>query len=271
MQVLSALSPNCMAAQVTLADKSDALRCVARLAKGADMLANVTEAEILAGLEQREMLGTTAFGGGIAIPHCRLDNVEGFVVGLITVPDGVAFDAADGEDVRLIASIIGHPRPSNEHVHILSGISQALMVPGAVDELLAAPTTEALLESMTRYVRDEPDVDDEHPERNLFHVFVQDESMFEDLLGILNGLGATSIVVVNAENAGVYLSRAPLFADMWATQPERFCQIIVATVSQSLTNEAIRRIERATGPLKDRQDVMVTVQNIFYAAGSVGS
>jgi nitrogen PTS system EIIA component len=271
MQVLSALSTKCMAAQTALADKSDALRHIARLAKNADALTGVTEEDILAGLQRREALGTTAFGGGIAIPHCRLDGVESFVVGLITVPDGVAFDAADGEDVRIIAFIIGHPRPSNEHVHILSGISQALMVPGAVEELLAAPTPEALLESMTRYVRDEPDADEETPEWNLFHVFVQDETMFDRLLGVLTGLGATSTVVVNAENAGVYLARVPLFADMWSTKPERFCRILVATVSQRLTNEAIRRIERVTGPLKQRQDVMVTVQNIFFAAGSVGS
>ncbi|HHH75600.1 MAG TPA: hypothetical protein ENL03_01080, partial [Phycisphaerae bacterium] len=102
MTLFTALSAECIEAGASLSDKPSALRLVAKLAKASPASEGVSEAEIFAGLEQRESLGSTGFGGGIAIPHCRLDGVADFVVGLVSIPDGVDFDAMDGLAVRLI-------------------------------------------------------------------------------------------------------------------------------------------------------------------------
>lgn len=268
MTLFTALVPECVAAGVSLADKAEALRRIVGLAKTCPALADVSEADILNGLETRESLGSTGFGQGIAIPHCRLADVSDFVVGIMTVPNGVDFAALDDEKVRFIAFIIGPEDEPRKHIKLLSGISQALTLPGVVDEMVAAPSAESLHEQFLRHVRDElePLSDDG---RCLFHVLVQDESLFEDILQVFGGIESSSAVVLSAENAGVYLSHTPLFADIWRDNPTRFCRVIVATVNKTISNETIRRIERTTGPLAKRSDVMIVVQDVFYCAGGI--
>ena len=268
MSLITALSTECIAPGATLPDKPSALRYIAKLAKTNSILDRISEEEIILGLKRRESLGSTGFGGGVAIPHCRFDNVSDFVVGIISVPDGVDFDAIDDEKVRLMVFIIGPESESKDHIQLLSGISQTLSIPGMIDELLAATTSESLQESFLRHVRDEP-ADEKENGRNLFHIIVQDEDIFQEILQVFGSFESTRVIILNAENTGVYLSRIPLFADIWSDNPKRFSQLIVALVSKRITNETIRRIERITGPLKARSDVMVTVQDVFYCAGAI--
>jgi len=268
MTLFTALFPECVAARMSLADKPLALKQIATLAKACPVLAEVSEADILAGLEQRESLGSTGFGNGIAIPHCRLKAASDFVVGLITVPDGLDFEAVDGEKVRLIVFMIGPERDPKKHIQLLSGISNALAVPGATDEIVSAASNEALQEHFLRHVRDELQPVEENG-RSLFHVFVQNETLLEDILQVFGGIESSNAVVIGAENIGVYLSKRPLFADMWRDNPSRFCQLVVALVNKLITNETIRRIERITGPLNNRPDIMITVQDVFYCAGAI--
>lgn len=266
--LLNVLRPECVAAGITLSDKSSALIQIAHIAKKSPVLKDVPEKDIVKGLEQREALGSTGFKGGIAIPHCRLGSVPDFVVGLISVPRGVDFDALDGERVKLIAFIIGPARESDEHIHLLSGISQVLNIPGAVKEMVAKPSSEALRESFLRRVRDEVD-EGKDTGRHIFHVFVQNEDLFRNILQVFGGMESSSAVVLDAENTIAYLSKLPLFAGFWADQPRSFSRVIIALVTKRMTNETIRRIERITGPLKNCADVLVTVQNLFYGAGSL--
>jgi hypothetical protein len=67
----------------------------------------------------------------------------------------------------------------------------------------------------------------------------------------------------------VYLSKLPLFASFWSDEPSNFGRIIIAVVDKKLTNETLRRIESVTGDLNKSTGIMVTVQNVDYAAGSL--
>jgi PTS system nitrogen regulatory IIA component len=268
MRLSNALRPECIAAGLKLAKKNDALREVARLAKASDVLAGVPAEAILKGLQQRESLGSTGFGGGIAIPHCRLDSAPDFVVGLLTVPDGVNFDALDRQKVRLMAFIIAPLRESNEHIRVLSGISQVLSSHEIADQLIAAGSAEELREIFLRNVQEEAEAEPGEG-FSLFHVLVENENLFHEILQVFGAVQSCSALVVSAERTGVYLSRIPLFADLWNDSSSSYGQLIVALVNKRLTNEAIRRIEKVTGPLKDRTDVVVAVQDLMYCAGSL--
>ena len=95
MKLADVLLKECIAVNAQLSDKAEALRQVAGLAKKSSILDNVSEQEILVGLQARESLGSTGVGKGIAIPHCRLKTVKDFVVGIATVPAGIDFDSLD--------------------------------------------------------------------------------------------------------------------------------------------------------------------------------
>jgi len=272
MKLLQALRRECLAAGMSFPDKPAALKAIVRLAKASPVLKDVPEADILSGLKDRESLGSTGFGGGIAIPHCRLASIPEFVVGVISVPGGVEFDAADGEKVQLLVFILGPECEPDAHIRLLCAVSQVLSAPGAVEEMVAATDAEALRQGLTRHAQEElAAAAAEDAGRNLIHVICRNDRIFHDVLQVLSMVEAGSAVVVGAESVGAYLSKIPLFADFWGDGPGESTRIIVALVGKPITNEAIRRIERVTGPLQDRSDVLVTVQEVFYSAGSLGA
>lgn len=270
MKLIDVVREQCVATGAGFADKAEALREFVRLAKKSPLLDDVDEQEILDGLEERESLGSTGFGRGIAIPHCRLESLEDFVVGLVSIPEGVEFDALDGEKVTFVAFIIAPEDAANSHIRLLSAVSQTLNIPGAIEEMMAQRDPVALRESFLRLTRDEVE-DRERKPMSLFHVVVQDEDRFRDILQVLTASESSSIVVLETENAGVYLARMPLFAGFWHDKKRDFNRLIVALVEKRLANETVRRIEGVTGDLDDASGVMVTIQDLAYAAGSVGA
>lgn len=269
MNLIETVRAECVATAAEPADKEEVLRAVARLAKLSPVLAEVPEATILQGLQAREALGSTGFGKGIAIPHCRLESIDEFVVGLMSIRDGADFDALDGDKVSLVAFIIAPESDADNHIRMLSAISQTLSIPGAIDELTAQKSPETLRESFLRLTRDDSE-DSEHTTMSLFHVLVQDEDRFRDILEILTAAESNSIAVLEAENTRAYLARMPLFAGFWSDSAKGFNRLIVAVVEKRLANETVRRIESVTGSLDTVKGVLVTVQDLIYCSGSIG-
>lgn len=270
MTLYDALREECIVAGADLPDKAAALREVAHCAKQSPLLDQVDEQAVLRGLEEREALGSTGFGKGIAIPHCRLEGVRDFVVGIVTVPSGVDFEALDERAVRLIVFIIAPAKASNEHIRLLSLISQALHEPGAVKEVVAEHSVEAVRESFLRHSRAELETDG-RPGKCLVHVLVQDEALFHDILQVFAGMETCSITVLKSENLRAYLGKVPLFQGLWSHDPGGFSHVILAVVDKGLTNETVRRIETVTGHLDERSGVVLTVQDLFYSAGSLAT
>lgn len=268
MNLFDVFRRECTAVGSRAADKHDVLQQVAELAKETPCLHHVHPSEIRRGLEEREALGSTGFGNEIAIPHCRLASVQEFVVGLVTFADGVDFDALDDQPVRLVVFIVAPATESDQHVRLLSGISRVLSIPGAVDEMIAARNREALIESFLRHARDKLE-STESLTRQMFHVFVQEEQYFRDIVGIFEAIDDSAIAIVDVENAGAYLAKMPLFAGFFHDRPQTFGRLIVGVVNKQFGNETIRQIERVTGGLKERPGVLVTVQDLFYCEGSL--
>jgi len=268
MKLIDVLRKECVVAGARFTGKVEALREIVQVAKKNPILKNVSDEKILAGLQERESLGSTGFGKGIAIPHCRLQSVTDFVVGIITVQSGVDFEALDDEKVNLIIFIIAPEAKSNEHLKLLSAISQTLLIPGAVKEILAESSSEAVYESFLRHTHAEIDTK-KQTTKCQFNVFVQNETVFRDILEKLAGIETSSLVVANTENVAAYLTKVPLFADFWRDKPGSFSKVIMAIVDKGLSNETIRRIESVTGDLNKCIGVVVTIHDICFAAGSL--
>lgn len=268
MNLLTILRSECVQAGSKAASRDEVLAAIAGLTKQSPVLANISEAAVLQALTDREELSTTGFGNGIAIPHCRLDDVDEFVVGILSVPNGAEFAAMDDQPVKLFVFIVAPANSSNEHIKILSAISQVLNVPQNVVEMLSAPSADVLAESFLRHVRDEADPK-QHDTKNLFRIQIQDEDLFHDILQIFEGFQASTVMISESEPASNYLQKMPIFAGFWNDKAADFCKVILATVDKVDTNETIRRIEQHTGVLSDRNDILLTVQELFYCAGNL--
>lgn len=100
----------------------------------------------LAAVLEREEQCTTGVGEGIAIPHCKSDAVDHTVVGAVTVPDGVEYDALDGKPVRLVFMILTPAGMDNDHVRVLARLSRLLLVPNLATRLCDAADAETFLQ-----------------------------------------------------------------------------------------------------------------------------
>jgi mannitol/fructose-specific phosphotransferase system IIA component (Ntr-type) len=76
-------------------------------------------------LERREALGSTGVGRGIAIPHCRASIIPQLRLAFGRVPEGVPYDAIDGQPVRDLFLIVAPPiEASNLYLPVLGRLAQ---------------------------------------------------------------------------------------------------------------------------------------------------
>ena len=86
--------------------------------------------DLVARLLEREQLGCTGLGGGIAIPHCKMPGLSDVVVAMATTAEPIPFGAADGIPVRLIFLVASPAAASAAHLQALARISRILRTPG---------------------------------------------------------------------------------------------------------------------------------------------
>jgi nitrogen PTS system EIIA component len=266
MKLQELLRSECIRVGSTADDKALALCDIAALAKQSPLLADISEEAILEALQDRETLGATAFGIGVAIPHCRMKNVEDFVVGLMTIPRGVDFESDDHRKVKLVVFIIAPRYQDNTHIRLLSAISQALQDEVSVQAMIAAADADALRTAFLQAAGQ--DISERLPtRRNLIEVFVQDDKVFRQILASLTELENCSLTVVETTGAHQYLNLSGSRRRADSAAPNG--KMIAVIIQRRLSNEVIRRIESVTGSLMECTGVMVTVQELDYSAGSL--
>lgn len=81
-------------------------------------------------LWEREQLGSTGIGSGIAIPHCKLPGLSHGVVAIGMAPGGVDFGAADGQPVKLLFVVLSPSASPGEHLQALATISRWIKANG---------------------------------------------------------------------------------------------------------------------------------------------
>jgi nitrogen PTS system EIIA component len=101
--------------------------------------------ELHARLREREQLGSTGIGGGVAIPHCKLKALERplLAVGLAEEP-GIDFGAVDGKPVRLFLLLVSPLEAPAEHLQVLAAISRWVKADQHVAAVLASRDPEEI-------------------------------------------------------------------------------------------------------------------------------
>lgn len=79
--------------------------------------------EVLDQLNARERLGSTGLGGGIAIPHCRVEHCPHPIGALLSLEEPIAFDAPDGQPVDLLFALLVPIEADQAHLDLLAEIA----------------------------------------------------------------------------------------------------------------------------------------------------
>lgn len=95
-------------------------------------------------LLEREELGSTALGGGVAIPHCKMKGLDKVIVAIGVSRRGVDFAAEDGQPVYLLFLVVSPEGRPAEHLQSLAAISKWVKNRERVAEILDIDDPEAI-------------------------------------------------------------------------------------------------------------------------------
>ena len=101
------------------------------------------------GLTEREKLGTTGFGGGVAVPHARIAGIDRVRAIFARLARPIAFSAVDELPVDIVVALLSPPDAGAEHLKALARVSRTLRDRGFADKLRGAGSPDALYALLT--------------------------------------------------------------------------------------------------------------------------
>jgi len=142
--------PDAVLASVKASGKKALL---AELASRAASLFKVDERRLFDRLLERERLGSTGIGGGIAIPHGRLASLAKPVGLFARLANPVDFDAIDERPVDVVFLLVAPEGAGADHLKALARVSRLLRDRSLVEKLRATENAEALYALLAESVR----------------------------------------------------------------------------------------------------------------------
>jgi PTS system nitrogen regulatory IIA component len=115
-----------------------------QLSQVAGQRLGIDPTKIADAIAERERLGSTGFGGGVAIPHGKLADVERIYGLVVRMAQPIDYKALDGEPVDLIFMLLSPPDAGAEHLKALAAISRLVRNTATVEKLRGARTRDAL-------------------------------------------------------------------------------------------------------------------------------
>jgi nitrogen PTS system EIIA component len=114
------------------------------IAATAAQLTGLPERDIYESLLQRERLGSTGIGDGIAIPHGKLPGVSAMFGLIARLEKSIDFDAVDGQPVDIMFLLLAPEDAGADHLKALARVARALREPGRVERIRAARDAAAI-------------------------------------------------------------------------------------------------------------------------------
>jgi len=115
-----------------------------QLAELAAQRVGAKPADVLASLNEREQLGSTGFGQGVAIPHAKIEGLSGIYGLFARLSEPVDYKAMDGRPVDLIFLLLSPPDAGAEHLKALASISRVTRDAATLERLRGARSRDAL-------------------------------------------------------------------------------------------------------------------------------
>jgi PTS system nitrogen regulatory IIA component len=142
MKIVDILDPAAIVPEMRAATKPNALQELAGAL--ARLHPEIDQRRLTEVLLEREELGSTAIGEGIAIPHGKLPGVTAVAAAFGRSPHGIDFDSLDGSPTRLFFLLVAPEDSAGVHLKALARISRLLKDQRFRGRLLAAEGAEGL-------------------------------------------------------------------------------------------------------------------------------
>jgi nitrogen PTS system EIIA component len=146
MEIADLLSPDAVVAHLKAANKKQVLQ---EMAHRAGQLTRLPERRIFETLLEREKLGSTGMGQGIAIPHGRVPGIEKMTGLFAQLDHPIDFDAMDDQPVDLVFLLLAPEDAGADHLKALARVSSLLRNQAVCEKLRGAPQAATLYALLT--------------------------------------------------------------------------------------------------------------------------
>jgi PTS system nitrogen regulatory IIA component len=147
MEISDLLQPEAVISGLKASSKKQALQ---ELAKHAAQITGVNDRRIFETLLERERLGTTGVGNGIAIPHGKLADFKKMYGVFARLDKPIDFDAIDEQPVDLIFLLLAPEGAGADHLKALARVSRLLRDASVCEKLRGADTADGLYMLLTQ-------------------------------------------------------------------------------------------------------------------------
>lgn len=142
MKIAEFLSPKAVVAQLRAQSKPDVLAELSRSLVAAHP--ELQQEKLVEVLQERERLGSTGIGEGVAIPHGKLAGLPQLVASFGVARDGVDFEAIDGRPTYLFFALVAPENSAGIHLKALARISRLFKNPDFRQAILDAQSPEEI-------------------------------------------------------------------------------------------------------------------------------
>jgi len=152
MNLADLITPDAIRCNIEVKSKKRALEVLAELlttSVSSESEHEETSLQIFQLLIDREKLGSTSMGHGIALPHARTDTTDKASAAFIKLDKGINFDSPDQQATDLIFALLVPQHSTEEHLEILSHLAGLFSDDAFCHNLRAATTTDELYNHLT--------------------------------------------------------------------------------------------------------------------------
>ena len=110
------------------------------------------EKDIYHQLLEREKIGNTGIGNGVALPHSRSPDTDTAIVAIISLQEGIDYDSADRQDVDLAFGLLVPEEACQEHLNLLADIARLASDPDKKKALRAAKDSKSVLNLISHWL-----------------------------------------------------------------------------------------------------------------------
>jgi len=151
MRMMDFLNEKAITCNLKSKDKNSVVQELVELLISAGSVKEKDSAKLMQILLEREALGSTGIGHGVAIPHGKSNCVSRLVSAFGVSREGMAFDALDGEEVRIFFLLVAPEDSAGPHLKALARISRLLKDKHFRETLINAKDASSLV----KLIRDE--------------------------------------------------------------------------------------------------------------------
>lgn len=152
MSIASLLEPARVLANVDARSRKHALEILSELIAGSSE--TLTQIDVLEALLDRERIGNTGLGNGIAIPHGRLEGVDKSVGAFLKLNEAVDFNSQDGQPVSLIFAVLVPGNAESDGFEDVADVAKSLSNSHLIEALVEASGSRAVYDLMSGYLPD---------------------------------------------------------------------------------------------------------------------